>query len=93
MRKYKNYNKNYAYILTVIDNFTKYAFAFPLKSKTGSEVAKNLQVVLEKGHPIKKLFTDEGKEYNNSIVQKLLKKHGITWYHVFSTVKAAIVER
>lgn len=93
LQKFKNYNKNYAYILTVIDNFTKYAYAFPLKTKTGREVAQNLKIVLEKGHPIKKIHTDEGKEYKNSVVQKLLKQHGVEWYHTFSTVKASIAER
>lgn len=28
MKKYKTLNKNYAYILTIIDNFTKFAYAF-----------------------------------------------------------------
>ena len=29
------YNKNYKFILTVIDVFTKYAWAIPLKNKSG----------------------------------------------------------
>ena len=30
------YNNNYKFIFTVIDIFTKYAWAFPLKKKSGS---------------------------------------------------------
>lgn len=93
MRNFRSYNKNFSYILIVIDNFTKYAFAFPLKTKSGSEVAQNLKIVLEKGYPIRKLWTDEGKEYKNATVQNLLKKHGVEWYHTFSPVKASIAER
>lgn len=93
MKKYKSSNKNFVYILTVIDNFTKFAFAFPLKTKSAAEVAKNLKIVFENGHPIKKLFTDEGKEFKNSDLKKLMDEHGIKGYHVYSTVKASIVER
>ena len=45
MKKYSGLNMVYKYILTIIDNFSKYAWAIPLKSKTGVElttVFKNL---------------------------------------------------
>jgi hypothetical protein len=35
MQKYKTQNKNINYILTVIDVFSKYAWAIPIKNKTG----------------------------------------------------------
>ncbi len=37
--------------------------------------------------------TDEGKEFVNATVQKLLKQFSIKWYHTYSEIKAAIVER
>ena len=39
MRPYTRFNRGYHYILTVIDVLTKYAWAVPLKAKSGSEVA------------------------------------------------------
>ena len=30
-----NYNKNYKFIFTIIDNQTKYAWAIPIKDKSG----------------------------------------------------------
>ncbi len=38
MIPYKNENKNFKYILTVIDVFSRYAWALPLKNKTAGEV-------------------------------------------------------
>ena len=31
------YNKNYKFIFTIIDNYTKYAWAIPLKDKSGKQ--------------------------------------------------------
>ena len=38
MIKYSKQNKNYKYILTVIDFFSKYSWCFPLKSKKSVEI-------------------------------------------------------
>ena len=35
MQKYSKYNNNYKYILTVIDCFSRFAYAIPLKTKAG----------------------------------------------------------
>ena len=39
MRSYKSFNRSHHYILTVIDVLSKYAWAVPLKNKSGSEAA------------------------------------------------------
>ncbi|XP_039314183.1 uncharacterized protein LOC113005768 [Solenopsis invicta] len=39
MRPYMRFNRGYHYILTVIDVLSKYAWAVPLKAKSGNEVA------------------------------------------------------
>ena len=40
------YNKNYKFIFTIIDNHTKYAWAIPLKDKSGRSTT--LKVLLKK---------------------------------------------
>ena len=40
MQKYSRQNRGYKYILTVIDVFSKKAFAVPLKKKTACEVVR-----------------------------------------------------
>ena len=39
------YNNNYKFILTVIDKFTKYAWAIPLKSKSGLSITIGFKIV------------------------------------------------
>jgi len=41
MHPYFRFNKGYHYILTVIDVLSKYAWAVPFKSKSGSETANH----------------------------------------------------
>ena len=45
MRPYARFNKGYNYILTIIDVLSKYAWALPLKSKNGSDVAAVLSKI------------------------------------------------
>lgn len=85
-------NKKYKFLLVVIDCFSKYVWARPLKSKTGSEVTHAFQSILNDRTP-KNLQTDQGKEFFNSHFQNLMKKYSINHYHTFSSKKAAIVER
>ena len=41
-----NYNNNYKFILTVIDIFTKYAWAIPLKNKFGLSITNGFKTIL-----------------------------------------------
>ena len=92
MQNYSKLNKGYRYILTMINCFTKFAFAIPLKDKTGVQVAKALEPILVK-HKMKHFQTDDGKEWFNRDVKALLNKHKINHYATFSELKASIVER
>jgi len=67
MHPYSRFNKSYHYILTVIDVLNKYAWAVPLKSKSGSETADAITEIIRKSgrHP-KNLQTDMGKEFYNA---------------------------
>ena len=40
------YNNNYKLILTVIDNIAKYAWAIPLKNKSGLSITNGFKIVL-----------------------------------------------
>lgn len=94
MNQYSRQNKGYNYIFNVIDTFSKYLFAMPLKKKTGKEVAEAFLKILKtsKRCPTK-LHVDRGKEFVNKDFQKVLNKYGITMYHTFNEEKSAIAER
>ena len=87
------FNDNYKYILTVIDIFTRYAWAVPLKSKSQNEV-KNafFNVVLPemKTNP-KEFASDEGKEFVNRDFVNELEKRNIK--RIVLNNKAPHVER
>lgn len=92
MIPYSKMNNGYKYILTVIDVFSKYAWAVPVKNKTGKEVANAMKKILQERVP-KNLHTDMGKEFYNGEFIDLMKKFHINHYSTYSTMKAAIVER
>lgn len=98
MQKYAKENNGYKYILTVICNFSKWAWAIPLKDKSGPTVATAMEEILDEMNLrdlrlVKHIFTDEGKEFFNSHFKALMKKHSIKLYHSFSGIKSPIIER
>lgn len=92
MIPYAKVNKGYKYLMTVINAFSKFAYAVPMKTKTGKEVVCALEPILQT-NKMKYLQTDNGKEYYNSTVQALLTKYNVKHYSTYSEKKASIVER
>lgn len=94
MIPYASNNKQMKYILTVINIFSKRAFARPLKNKTGKEVTQAMESILKSmDHPIRNIHVDMGNEFYNSTMKNMLKERNINLYSTFTTKKAAIVER
>lgn len=94
MIPYARENRDYRYILVVINAFSKFVWAVPVKRKTGEDVGSSLDSVLKHMQPLPhNLQTDLGKEFYNRHVQQVLQKYNINHYSVYSNKKAAIVER
>ena len=94
------YNNNYKYILTVIDIFTKYAWAIQLKSKSGLSITNVFKIVLSdypqggSGHrKPEKLWVDRGSEFYNKKFKSLLKEYETKLYSTYSDLKAVFIER
>ena len=92
MREFSKENDGYNYLLTVIDCFSKYAWAIPIKNKTPEEIIKSFDYIFKERRPIK-LQTDKGKEFKNKKFQSFLKEHNVIWFTTDSEFKASIVER
>lgn len=92
MQKYKYHNKQFNYILTVIDIFSKYAWAIPIKKKTGEDITNSFRLLFKSRYP-KKLQTDKGLEFINKNTQELFKKYNINWFATENETKAQVVER
>lgn len=92
MQKYSKANKNYNYILTIIDIFSKYAWAIPIKKKRGEDITNAFRKVFKERIP-DKLHTDKGLEFINKDTQNLLKKNDVHWFATENETKAQVVER
>ena len=94
MQAFSKYNKGYKFMLTVIDLYSRYAWAIPLKDKTGATVRNAFQhIVRTSGRIPKKLWVDEGKEFYNNIMKKWLKDMDIKMYSTHNEGKAVVIER
>ena len=88
------HNEGYTFLLTCIDVFSKYAWAIPLKRKTGQSVAEAFETIFSRGRKPLALQTDQGKEFTNERVQSLLKSEGVRFFTTYNVeTKASIVER
>uniref|UniRef100_A0A6V7L737 Integrase catalytic domain-containing protein n=1 Tax=Bracon brevicornis TaxID=1563983 RepID=A0A6V7L737_9HYME len=86
-------NDGYKYLLTVIDIFSKYAWARPIKSKSGLDTTSAMEDILKEGRIPKNLHVDRGKEFYNKEFKKLMQNHKIHMYSTLSNMKASICER
>jgi len=88
------YNNKKHFLLCVVDVFSKRAWIEPLANKSGIRVAQGLERILKRApsFPIK-IQCDNGKEFYNSSVQKVLKANNIDLFSVYSLMKCCIAER
>lgn len=94
MIPYAKINNGMKYILVVVNIFSKKAYARPLKYKNGAEVTLAMKSILDSiKHSIRNLHVDQGKEFYNEQMKRMLQLRNINLYSTFSVKKAAIVER
>ena len=94
MQKLEKFNDRVKYLLTIIDVFSRYAWALPLRNKTGKQVVEALSDLFagEARQP-KLIQSDLGGEFRNAQVLAFLKQRGIKLFSVHSDTKASLVER
>lgn len=88
------FNKKHNFILTVIDTFSKYAFARGIKNKRGEEVAKAMESIFDESNRVCQILeSDRGKEFYNKHFQNLLRAKNVKHFSTYSDMKCSIVER
>ena len=88
-----DYNDGYRFFLTVIDVFSKFAWAVALKKKDARTVSEAFESIIDERKP-PKLQTDKGKEFINTFFQDKLHYNGIQFYvSQIKDIKANVVER
>lgn len=86
-------NSGIKFLLTIIDCFSRFALAIPIRSKSGVHVEEALRKAWETMHVPKKLQTDQGREFYNKDVKKLLFRKKVVHFSTYQDLKAQIVER
>ena len=92
----KKYNKDFRYVLVLIDMFSRKVHAVALKRKTNRSVSKSIEFFLKQCTPHSYIFyfSDEGSEFYGKYTKDLFQKMNIKQYHVFNRrFKNSIAER
>ena len=93
VRSLKQYNDKIAYLLTVIDVFSKQAYVIPLENKTGQTLINAFKSIFAHKKPIH-LQTDKGSEFINVEFQRFLKREKVGFFTTENDdIKASIAER
>ena len=87
-------NKGFRYVFIIIDNFSKYLWAIPLKKKYSRTITIEFSNILttSKRSPLK-IESDRGAEFYNSIFQNFLKSKNIGHYSRYTDKGPRIAER
>ena len=84
MQRYETQNKNYRYILTCIDYFSRYTWAVAIKKKESVDVSEALEQICTKAgvfpHIIQK---DNGGEFQGE-TNAFMERHNIKWINTLS---------
>ncbi|CAG2188879.1 unnamed protein product [Mytilus edulis] len=78
-------NEGYSYVLLLVDSFSKWSEAFPMKTQEASEVAKVLfREIISRYGAMKCLVTDLGRNFVSNLVNALCEMLNITRHHTSS---------
>ena len=92
MQKYSKVNREYKYIFTNIDIFSKYAWSFPIKSKKISDIKSCFEKIF-KERKRKYIWSDEENSFFSKEMLKFFEDNNVKIYHTYSNLKAVVIER
>ena len=94
MQLISKFKRGFKSLLCVIDIYSKYAWAIPLKDKTGITITNAFQKILgELNRKTNKTWVDKGSEFYNVSVKSFLQNYGIKMYSIHIEGKSVLTER
>ena len=94
MQLITKFNKEFRFLLCVIDIFSKYAWVVPLKDKKGISIVNAFQKILkESDRKPNKIWVDKGSEFYNNSFKKWLKDNDIEMYSIHNEGESVVAER
>jgi hypothetical protein len=85
MSKYDDTNEGFKWIAMIVDVYSRYLWAFPVKNKEARTMTEALKGFFDK-HTPHELMTDKGGEYEG-VFDKMLEKHNIHHYQLNTKVE------
>jgi hypothetical protein len=87
-------NDEVKWMLTIIDVYSRYAWAKPMKSKSADDVLQAFTEVINGSKRIpNKIWVDEGLEFYNAKMSKYLQDNDIIRYSTQGDGKSVVIER
>ena len=94
MQLITKFNKEFRFLLCVIDIFSKYAWVVPLKDKKGVSIVKAFQKILnDSARKLNKIWVGKGSAFYNNCFKKCLKDNDIEMYLIHKEGKSVVAER
>mgnify|MGYP000231577065 CR=1 FL=1 len=94
IQKLSRWNNSVKYIFAVIDTFTRKAWVRPCIDKTADSILNAFKsILIESGKNPLTLVTDRGSELRNKKFISFCQKMKINFFHNFTSVHAAYIER
>ena len=92
MVKYSKMNKGFRYIFVNIDIFSKYAWSFPIKSKTIKDIKPCFEKIFKERKPLY-IWSDQESSFFSKEMLKFFEDNNVKIYHTHSNLKAVVIER
>ena len=92
MTQYSKMNRGYKYIFTNIDIFSKYTYAYPIKSKKIQDIKPCFEKIFKNNKP-KYVWSDKEPAFLSKEMQLFFKNNNVKIYHTDSHLKAVVIER
>ena len=94
MQLISKFNKEFLFLLCVIDIFSKYAWVVPLKEKKGVSIVNAFQKILDDSNrKPNKIWVDKENEFCNNSFKKWLKDINAEMYSLNIEGKSVVAER
>jgi hypothetical protein len=77
LRNYSEFNDGYGWIVNIIDSYSKFMFPVAVKNKTAENIKAALKLQVDREGAPKIVQTDNGKEFNNSLLTDYLNQQNI----------------
>ena len=94
MQLISQFNKGFSFLLSIIDIYSKYVWAIPLKDEKGIIITNGFPKILkESNRKTEKVWVDKSREFYNRSMKSWLEKNGIEICSTHNEAKYFLAER